>query len=68
MDYTNSALALEYQGNYGTARRDLDVLDLVNNPGANGLCRVLGASLRKRAATSRWLRLVRCSMTEPIRS
>ena len=42
---TNSGLALEYQGNYGTAGRDLDVLDLVNNPSANGLCRVLGARL-----------------------
>ena len=42
---TNSGLALEYQGNYGTARRDLDVLDLVNNPSANGLCRVLGTRL-----------------------
>jgi hypothetical protein len=33
---------LEYQGNYGTARGNLDVSDLVNNPEANGLCRVHG--------------------------
>ena len=44
MDNT-SAAALEYERNYGTARRDLDVLDLVNNPSANGLCRVHGVSL-----------------------
>ena len=33
----NTALALEYQGNYGTARGNLDVADLINNPGANSL-------------------------------
>lgn len=41
----NTGLALEYQGNYGTARRDLDIADLINNPGANGLCRAHGVSL-----------------------
>lgn len=33
-------LALEYQGNYGSARGDLDVSYLVNNPVANGVCRI----------------------------
>jgi hypothetical protein len=32
------ALALEYQRDYGTAGRNLRVLDLVNNPEANGGC------------------------------
>jgi hypothetical protein len=36
-----TGLALEYQGNYGTARADLDILDLINNPSANGLCRLV---------------------------
>jgi len=35
------ALALEYQGNYGTARGDIDISDLVNNPLFNGKCRIL---------------------------
>jgi len=41
------ALALEYQGEYGTARRDLDIADLVNNPAANGVCRVFGLGLKE---------------------
>ena len=35
------ALALEYQSDYGSAHRDLDVSYLVNNPEAGGKCRVL---------------------------
>jgi hypothetical protein len=38
----NRALALEYQGNYGTARGNLDIADLVNDPSANDVRRVLG--------------------------
>ena len=38
-------LALEYQGKLRAPRRNLDVTDLVNNPGANGLCGVHGMSL-----------------------
>ena len=37
-----NALALEYQGDYGSASGDLNVFDLVNNPAANGECSVLG--------------------------
>jgi hypothetical protein len=37
-----NALSLEYQREYGCARRDLDVSDLVNNAVANGKCSVLG--------------------------
>ena len=44
MDESN-ALALEYQRVEGTARRDVDVSDLVNNPVANGKCRVFGLGL-----------------------
>jgi hypothetical protein len=40
-----TGLPLEYQGNYGTAQGDLNVLDLINNPEANGLCRVYGMGL-----------------------
>ena len=41
----NDALALEYQREYGRARRNVDVLDFVNNPGANGECSVFGLSV-----------------------
>ena len=41
------ALSLEYQINYGLARRDLDITDLINNPTANGKCSVLGFGLQK---------------------
>ena len=37
-----NGLSLEYQGNYGTAKGDLDVTNLINNPTANGKCRVFG--------------------------
>jgi len=45
-----NALALEYQRDYLAARGDLNVLDLVNNPGANGKCRVFGLSFTKKAS------------------
>src|SRR5258706_2406488 len=35
-----TALAMEYQLEYGGARGDLNVSDLVNNPCANGKCSV----------------------------
>ena len=35
MEAANGGLALEYKGNYGTARRNLDVLGFLNDPGAN---------------------------------
>ena len=38
----SNALALEYQRDYVASRGDLNVLDLVNNPGASGKCRVFG--------------------------
>ena len=41
------ALALEYKRDYGTARGDLNVADLVNNPAANGECRVLGLGFQE---------------------
>ena len=39
-----NALAFEYQRDCGTALGDLQVSDLVNNPTANGVCRVLHLS------------------------
>jgi hypothetical protein len=36
----HNALALEYQLQYRSARGDLDVSNLVNNPSANGRCSV----------------------------
>ena len=45
MDTQPNGLALEYQRDYGTARGDLKVLDLINNPAANGKCRVLSLGL-----------------------
>ena len=40
-----SCLALEDERNYGDARGDLKISDLVNNPNANGICSVLGLLL-----------------------
>lgn len=36
------ALALEYQGEYGSAFRDFSIADIVNNPNASGVVRVFG--------------------------
>lgn len=41
-DMDTNALALEYKRDYGTASGNLNVLDLVNNPSANGVCCVFG--------------------------
>ena len=41
MDLLN-ALSLEYQRDYGSACGDLDIANLVNNPEAGGVCRILG--------------------------
>ena len=41
------ALSVEYQGIYGTAFRNLNITDLVNNPAANGVCRVLGLGFQE---------------------
>ena len=43
-----NGLALEYQREYGSARGNLDVADLVNNPMASGKCRVFGLRLNYR--------------------
>jgi len=48
----SNALALEYKRDYGTASGDLDVLDLVNNPSANGVCCIFGLGLSKEVADS----------------
>jgi len=42
-----NALALEYKRYYGSARGNLNVHNLVNDPTANGECRVFGRSLSK---------------------
>ena len=39
--------ALEYQGLYGSPVGDLNVFDLVNNPAASGVCRVVGGFFSK---------------------
>src|SRR5690349_13466511 len=41
----SDALALEYQRYYGTARGNLNVANLVNNPAANCKCSVFGLGL-----------------------
>ena len=48
------ALSLEYQRDYGTASRDLNVFDLVNNPTANGICRVFGLRRPEETSDSAW--------------
>ena len=42
-----NGLALEYQRDYGTAWRDLDISNLINNPAASGKCRILGFGFEK---------------------
>lgn len=44
-----NALPLEYERVNGTATGDFDVSDLVNNPAANGVCRVLSLSFGEQA-------------------
>jgi len=48
------ALALEYQRDYGSAKGNLDVFDLVNNPSANGVCRVFGLRFAEEVSDSAW--------------
>ena len=36
------ALSLEYKRDYGTARRDLNITNLMNNPNAEGVVCVFG--------------------------
>lgn len=43
-----NGLALEYQRDYGTAFRDLDISDIVNNPAASGKCSVLSLSFEEK--------------------
>ena len=38
----NDALSLEYQRDYGSAFRDYEISDLVNDPRASGVCSVFG--------------------------
>ena len=45
-----NGLALEYQGNYGSARGNLDIADFVNNPVAGGVCNVFGLGLPEKSA------------------
>jgi hypothetical protein len=44
-----TALSLEYVSQYGTAGRDLNVLDFINDPTANGECSVFGLSFEEEA-------------------
>ena len=46
----SNALALEYQRDYGTANGNLNISNLVNNPQANGVCRVFGLRLPEEGA------------------
>ena len=52
-----NALAMEYKRDYGTAWRDLNVADLVNNPAASGKCSVFGLSFTKEPFDLRRLQL-----------
>lgn len=48
--YQLDALSLEYKRVNGSARGNLDVTNLVNNPAANGVTSVLGPSLEEEIA------------------
>ena len=45
---TLDALALEYQRDYGTARGNLNITDLVNNPFVNSPLSIQGLSLQEK--------------------
>ena len=45
-----TGLAFEYQADYGRASGDLRVTYLMNNPCANGICRVFGLSFKEESA------------------
>ena len=49
MHYTNEldALALEYKRDHRTARGNLNIANLINNPAASGKCRVFGLLFTK---------------------
>src|SRR5207245_2726242 len=59
------ALALEYQRDYGTARGNIDVHDLMNDPGANGVCRVFGLSLSNEWLDAFRVESKRCTSAAP---
>ena len=63
-----TVLPLEREGDHRAARRDLDILDVMNNPSANGLCHVLRVYLPEEGPYSEWLSLARCSTMELIRA
>lgn len=44
------ALALEYQGDYGTAGSELDISDFVDNPLINCVASISGLSFTKKAS------------------
>ncbi len=45
LDLRSDALALKYQGYYGTAHRDLQISDLVNDSVVEGEFRIFGLGL-----------------------
>lgn len=50
VDEKPDALALEYKRDYGIARRNIDVADVMNNPNAFGVTRVLGPGFSEKIA------------------
>lgn len=53
----SDALTLQYKRDHQGARRNLDVLDLMNDPGANGVCRVLGLGLTEQRLDLRGIKV-----------
>jgi hypothetical protein len=48
----STALALEYQGYYGTARRNLNIADLMDNSAANSPIRIFGLGFQEESSNS----------------
>lgn len=57
MQVALEALALEYKLDNGLARRNVDVLDFVNDPNANGVCRVLSLGFEKQGLDLRGVKM-----------
>jgi hypothetical protein len=55
MEFT--ALALEYQRDYGNARRNLNLSDLVDDSATQSKARIVGLRLEEQTANSRFVEL-----------
>ena len=51
----NTGLPLEYQRDYGTARRNLNLADLMDDTGGEGKARIFGLRFQEQTSNSRFV-------------